>query len=295
MTEAEVKASLSEIGFTDAEIAELAPKFSGDKAEKFGKGFLRQSDYSKKSDALAKAQKDLADASERLNGEMAEWAQLTASEKEKATKQRADLEKAQQDVLRLTQTVTKVAEQAGVDPKTLLEGTTLPPKKEEPPPVDTSRFVDVDSARALGELALTWPVDYAEINAEHQALTGKPLNGKEVIAEIRKRAGTRGNTKSLDPRQVWEELHDVPALREAAQKKSFDDAIAAAEARGREAALTETSLPGQPPPGKHAPVFGAVQQGGSKLQRPQPGTGLQSAVAALRTGKYREGAGKKVS
>ncbi len=284
----DTKKWLSELGFSETEVTELLPKFTGDREKKLEEGQLRQSDYSKLASQARKTQEELNAANERLNGEMAEWATLTATEKEGAKKLRADLDKSQQDVLRLTQKITSVAEQAGIDPKTLLEGAAVvPPKVEAPPPIDTSRFVDMDAARALGELALTWPVDYAEINAEHQTLTGKALNGKEVIAEIRKRAGTRGNTKSLDPRQVWEEMHDVPSLREAQNKKSFDEAIAAAETRGREAAITETSLPGQPPPGKHAPVFGVNRE--SKMQRPQPGTGLQSAVAALRSGKYKAG------
>jgi len=286
---------VDELGFSDAEATELAPKFTEDRAKKLEGGFLRQADYSKRmnefQNEVKKTQKDLADANERLNNEMAAWAEMTSAEKAKATQQRVDLEKAQQDVLRLTQKITTVAEQAGIDPKTLLEGTTVtPPKTEDTkPPVDLSGYAKAGDVGAVANMALRLPAQLAKIAREHQALTGKVLDEDVIIDEIQRRANTRGNTKSLDPKAVWEELNDVPALRETVAKKQYDEAIAAAEARGREAALTESSIPGQPPAGKHSPVFSANRGAESKFQRPQPGTRLQGAIAALRTGKYKDG------
>ncbi len=66
-----------ELGFTADEAKELGPKFA-DRAEKIEKGYLRQSDYSKSMNDLKKTQDTLTAAEAKLNGEMAEWAQLTA-------------------------------------------------------------------------------------------------------------------------------------------------------------------------------------------------------------------------
>ena len=276
---------VEELGFSEAEAAELAPKFNEERAKKLEGGYLRQSDYSKKMNEVGKAQKDYEAANERLNGEMAEWASLTASEKANATKLRSDLEKAQQDVLKYQQVVTRVATEAGLDPAKVMEGVTVvvPPKKEDPPQVDLSGYLKAEAADSLANLALSWPVEYAELSEEHKALTGQKLNGKLILDEIQKRARTKGNTKSLNPRQVWEELNDAPTLRAKAEETRINGLIAEAEKRGAEAARSEAAIPGQTPPGKHAPVFGKP----SVLNRPQPGARLTGALAALREGKYR--------
>jgi hypothetical protein len=113
---------------------------------------------------------------------------------------------------------------------------------------------------------------------------------------LQTRASTKGNQKSLDPRVIWEELHKVPEVRTEHAKKEHDAEIAAAEQRGREAALSESVLPGShTAPGTHAPIFGNKTRE-SALKRPQPGETVRNAAAAFRTGKYRqgkEGAGSK--
>lgn len=281
---------VEDLGFSEDEAKDLIPKFEA-KAEKVGSGFLRQSDYDRlMNESKAELQKGKADldaANEKLNAEMAEWASLTAAEKAQATQLRADLEKAQQDVLKHRQIVTRIATEAGLDPEKVLAGT-AEPKKEEPKPqqVDLSGLAKAEQLAGLANMALTLPAELMAIAAEHQELTGERLDTRDIIRELQARAQTKGNQKSLDPRQIWEELKAIPEKRTEVEKKRFDDAIKAAEARGREAALTEASIPGQQPPGRHAPVF--VKQE-SKLQRPQPGTSLQSAIAALRTGKYATG------
>lgn len=291
---------IDELGFTEAEAAELLPKFEGERAKKIEGGVLRQSDYSRHMNELKKAQQDLEASSARLSEEMADWGKLTAADKERVAKLQTEHEKAQQDVLRLTQTVTRIATEAGIDPKTLLEGTATPPKKDDPPPApDLTGYVKQDQITGLAQMALRLPAILAKISREHHALTGEHLDETAVITELEKRAGTRNNQKSLDPVAIWEELHEIPAKRDAKQKAEYDSAIAAAEQRGREAALSEHALPGtQPPPGRRAPVFGTeAAPRKSALDRPQPGTGLQSAVAAFRTGKYRteHGVGKKTA
>jgi len=285
---------VEELGFTEDEAKELVAKFDP-RMEKVSAGYMRQSDYDRSQNEskteLKKSQDELQAANDRLNVEMAEWATLTAGEKAQATQLRTDLETAQQDVLKYRQVVTRIATEAGIDPEKVLAGVTVPLKKEEPkvPVVDLSGYVKTDQLSGLAEMALTLPAELQAIANEHFDLTGKRLDTRTIIAEIKARAGTRGNQKPLDPRAIWEEAHQIPEKRVAVEKKTFDDAISAAEARGREAALTEASIPGQQPLGKHAPVFSGPsgKPRESVLHRPQPGTGSQSAVAAFRTGKYK--------
>lgn len=288
---------VEELGFSEADATDLLPKFDGDRAAKVEKGYLRQSDYSKKMNDLQaevkQQQTDLQAANERLNQEMAEWASLTAAEKEQATKQRGELEKAQQDVLRLQQVVTRVATEAGMDPQKVLEGAAVTVKKDEPvkaPEVDLSGVVKVDAFSRFADAMLTFPAELNAIAREHFDLTGQHLDTREIVKELKARAGTKGNQKSLEPRDIWEELHQIPDKRTEVEKKKFDEAMAAAEARGREAALSEASVPGQQPKGRSAPVFfHGGKERESVLERPQPGQGLQSAISALRSGKYRSG------
>ena len=278
-----------DMGFSDDEIKELSPKFEG-RADKLEKGYLRQSDYSKKMNEVQKAQTDLAAANERLNAEAAEWATLTAAEKQQATALRSDLEKSQADVLRLTQTVNRVATEAGMDPAKLLEGVKVT-VKEEPKvtPIDTSKFVSTDQFGSVANALLMAGPELAAIQHEHHQLTGEWLDTRTIVKELQSRASTKGNQKSLDVRDIWNEQHSIPEKREAADKKKFDDAISAAEQRGRDAALSEATIPGQSPSGRgHGPLTRNLHLDTHKpvAPRPQPQP-LSSAVIALRTGKYR--------
>jgi hypothetical protein len=277
----------TELGFTPEEAAELAPKFSGERETKLKGAVLRQRDYSQKMDAEAARIKTIE---ERLEAEAAEWASLTATEKAAAGDIRKQLEDSQRELLRHQQAFTRVAQEAGVDPKTYLDsgGAGTPPvTPPATPAIDTSKFASADQQRALAQMALRIPAQIASLTVQHRALTGEDLDPTALVDELERRASTKGNTKPLDLKSIWEEQHDIPNRRAAVDKAKFDTAIADAEKRGREAALSEASLPpGAMPTGKHSPVFAARE---SKVSRPQPGVGLQSAIAAFRTGKYRQG------
>jgi hypothetical protein len=139
-------------------------------------------------------------------------------------------------------------------------------------------------------MALTLPATLAAIAVEHEQLTGQKLDTRTIIAEIRKRAGTRGNTLTLDPEAIWMETHQIAEKRTAAQTAQHDAEIAAAVERGRQEARTEALVPGSTSAHAHARIFnrpdGTTRT--SVLQRPAPGTIAQGAAAALATGKYRQ-------
>lgn len=282
-----------DMAFSEDEIKDLAPKLTP-KADVLEKGYLRQSDYSKHMDGLTKAQTDLAAANERLTAEMAEWATVQANGEQVTKKMRDDYDAAQLKVTQLTSRVQRIATDAGLDPQKALEGidqVVVPPKQVETPPVDLAGYVKRDELTGVVSMSLNLPAELQSIADEHHELTGKRLDTRTIVREIQTRAQTRGNTKSLDPRAIWEEQHKIPELRTTRDKKTHDDEISAAEARGREAAMSEMSVPGSTPPGRHAPVFTtpANKPRESVLKRPQPGTTVNAAVGALRSGKYRAG------
>jgi len=296
-TKIEIKKWLMEdMGFTEKEITEqkLIEAFTPDRIAKLEEGYMRQSDYDKSQNELKaeikKQSDDLAAAQQRLDAEVAEWATVQASGRQATDKMRTDLEAAQNDVLRFQQVLKKTADSAGLNYDDLVKGIEPKPpvKKDEPPPFDESKFVSRDSYQALVNMALHTPAILDRIQREHFELTGEYVNPEEIVAEVQTRAKTKGNQKSLELRDVWEEKYGIAEKRTAKAKKDHDEEIAAAEKRGREAAMSEAALPGggQMPVGSHAPIFRGERK--SVLERPQPQVASQAAVTALRTGKYRQ-------
>lgn len=287
----DTKAFLLEAGFTEAELAELAPKITEERAKKLEGMVLRQSDYSRSMNDLKKAQGDLSAANDRLTQEIAEWAQRQASDGEVSKKQQAALEKAQQQALKAEQALRRVAGEVGIDADKLLEGTTVVPPKPEPVAPDLSGYAKVEHLGPTLRSLLHLPAQLRKIENEHFKLFGEWPDSEAIIAEVEKRASTPNNQKSTDPRTVWEELHQVPTKRADVEKARIDGLIAEAEKRGREAAASEMAVPGNTPrPIGRGPASPVLHPGGqqrtSVLQRGQPGTTVGKAVAALRSGKY---------
>lgn len=277
----------TELGFTPEEAAELAPKFVGERETKLKGAVMRQRDYSRQMDAEAARIKTIE---EKLEAEAAEWASMTAAEKAGSSALRQQLEQTQSDLLKHQQAFTRVAQEAGVDPKTYLDGTTPTPVAPVTPaaaPIDTSQFATLQQQGYLAQMALRVPAQITALVLEHRRLTGQDLDPTALVTELERRMLDKRNTKSTDLRAIWEEQHDISNVRASQEKARVDALVADAEKRGHERALTEASLPpGAMPSGKHSPVFAARE---SKVSRPQPGVGLQSAIAAFRTGKYRQG------
>lgn len=293
---------VEDLGFSADEAKELAPKFTEQRVRAIETGYLRQSDYSRQMNDLKKAQDDLAAANERVNAEMAEFATIQANEGQITKKMREDLDRAQQSALRMQQKVRDLAIAAGQDPAKALEGleTTVP----TPPPSTTAQQPDLtgyvksdDLQSILGGIVdyqVRLPAVLLRLGREHRALTGQELDEQRLIQELSERSSHNAKharnpsaQKSLDVVKIWEDLYEVPRLRDEAQAKKQKELEDAAFARGREAALTEASVPGShTPEGRHAPVF--TRERKSALERPQPGSTTSAAVQAFRTGKYRQ-------
>lgn len=289
-----------ELKFTDAEITpELVALYTPERVELLEKGYKRQSDYSRAHDELRQKEETLAASERQLQEEMVAWGGMTAEQKAANEALGNDLKASQERVALLTQQVTDLAAKAGVDPKTL--NITTPPGG--PAVKLPDNIVTTDQLAAIGqqmnglaEMSLTLPATLNMIAMEHQTLTGKPLDQRGIIAEIKKRANENARIaktnpagmKSLDPEQIWMETHNIQTLRDEAATKAHDAEIAAAEERGRVAARTELSVPGATPHG-HARVFnrpdGTART--SVLQRPMPGQTASLAASAFASGKYR--------
>lgn len=282
---------IKELGATDEEATTLkAALGKPERLTLLEKNQLRQADYSKNMNTLQSEQKKLTDAQTRLDAEAAEWASLSASEKEAATKLRTDLEASQAKVLTLTQRVQRVASDAGLDPVKALEGIDQPPPKKEEPkvdPIDTSKFVGADQFGTMSEYLFNLSIELPLIAQEHFDLTGERLDTRALRAEITERAKQKG--ANLDPRSIWEEKYQIQTKRETKTQAAREAEIKQAEQRGFDRARSESALPVPPSQGVRSPVLrtptGEPRQ--SVLKREQPETGVMAAAQALATGKYR--------
>lgn len=279
--------------FSAAEAETMAASFTPERIATLESGYANATALKADRAEVTKLQTEFKTANDRLNAEMAEWATLTAAEKAQATELQASLEAARVRTTQLETRLTSLAKEHGVDPAKLLEGTVTIPEKKEivVPAIDTSKFMDRDSFNSVAAFQLQLPAKLQRIDREHFALTGEHLDTEAITGEIMKRAGKKD--ANIDPVAIWEEMHGIPAKREAKRLKDHDAEISAAEARGEERARTNAAMPGPNTPGRHAPVFarqaadGTMQPRTSVLQRPQPEVGVRSAAAAFASGKYR--------
>lgn len=276
-----------DLGFTEAEAKELAPKFES-RREKIEGGYLRQADYSRVMGDVKKLQDQIAAKDAQLNAEMAEWATMQGRDEVKATELRTELDTTKVEKFQLEQKLRTLAEEHGVDVTTILPKAPAagdPPPVPKAPEIDTSKFINREQFGSVTDYLLSVPAELAAIAQEHFDLTGERLDTRPLITELKARVAAK---KPADLRTIWEEKSDIPAKRQAKATADHDREITEAEARGREAARSESMLPGAHAPGVHAPVFQG--HGESKLQRPQPGASARGFAESLRSRKYAGGA-----
>lgn len=260
------------------------------------KSLQRQQDYSRNMDKLKADQAALTLADKRVTAELAEIAKITAEGGTLTKKQHDDLIAAQTKAFNLEARITAHALANGIDPKDLLgDGAPAVRPQEAPvaPPIDLSKYTPTDQFGQTTAYMFQLMTELPMIAAEHQALTGQPLDTRAFRAEIERRAQAKEN---VDPRIVWEALHEIPAKREAKRTAETTAAIAAAEQRGREAALSEHGLPighhsaTSTHHGRSSPVLHRTDDKGQPVQpiaaRQQPQTTTHTAAGALRSGRY---------
>lgn len=289
---------MEDMGFSADEAEKMAPAFAGERATKLEAGYVGPNEKASIAAArteIASKQTALQAAEEKLNRDILDWAALSDAEKAKATTLQESLNAREQEVLQMRQRLTAVAEQAGIDPATVLPKSEAP-KREEPKvnPIDTSKFVDRDQFSTLSAYNLEVATALPFIAQEHFDLTGKRLDTREILAEIRQRAGQKNAV--MDPVKIWEEKYGIPAIRDTRAAEARQAEITAAEARGEERARTAMSIPGsdgtshsrRPSPVLH-PVRGNDGQMHARqavLKRPSANDTVMRAAGAFRSGKY---------
>ena len=272
-----------DMGFTDAEATELAPKFTAERAEKLAKGYTNTAEYQS-----FRAQ--LEDTNTRLNAEIAEWAEVKGRDTEAANTRLAEIENLRADKTRLETRLTEIATRAGIKPEDALKGITPEPEKKsvETPAIDPTKFVDRAHLGEVVSYLYNLTPELLAIQADHQALYGTPMTGAEIKGLTKAVTERVAKKQPADVRAIWEETFQVPAKREAVRVDKYNADITAAEARGAERVRSEQAIPTAHPTGSHAPIFKRPEgDTGSKLQRPQPGRSTLTAAEALRSGKYR--------
>jgi hypothetical protein len=303
----ETKAWLADLGFTDAEITDLLPKFDARKA-KVEAGQLRQSDYDRRMNegkaALAQQQQAIADKDAQLNAEMAEWARLKQTDATAAAEQKTRVQQLETEKFQLEQSLKDLATQAGVDPATVLPTRTTPGPDPKPAPAapalpfDPTQVVTFDKLGPIVSLLLNQSPEIYAITAEHQRLTGKPLPPEDLAAMVQEMPVRAGKKQPADLRAIWEEKYSISDLRRTTAEAAHTAELQAEYQRGQLDARTTASLPTAHAPGTVAPIFHHPegQTAGSKAPGLSEARAAQSArvgrtqraITALATGKYRD-------
>ena len=297
----DVTAWLKDLGFSDEEQTALLPQFSTREGE-LEKGQLRQSDYSKvqndfKAEMTAAREKQ-ATADAKLNAELAEWSKVQAAGPAAEAAAATRIAGLEQQLLTGRQRIEQIAQTAGLDAAEYLKDLELsgrpapadPAKPADPnaaKPPDLTGYVKVDDVAKINDYLFQTTMALPGIAAEHQALTGEPLDTAALGVEIQRRAHAG---EVFTPRDVWEALYDIPAKRATAAEATAKARDEQNFQRGREAAISEAVLPVGAPAGKHAVIFQPDGEGKpreSALERPQPNVRTDSAVQALVAHKYR--------
>jgi hypothetical protein len=274
-----------DLGFTPDEAKALSPQFDKRK-DKLSEGYLRQADYSKSMNDLKTLQGQLAAKDHQLNNEMAEWAKLQGEDENKAAKLRTELDTTKVEKYQLEQKIKTLAEEHGIDIAQVLPKEPTVPEPPKAPAFDETRFVPREQFGSVIDYMLGVPAELQAIAQEHFDLTGERLDTRPLIADLKALVAKK---QPADLRQIWETKYQVGEKRTEKSKADHAAEIAAAEARGREAARSEAQLPGQHPTGVHAPIF--TQTGESKVSRPQPGNTTRGFADSLRSRKYAPGPG----
>lgn len=306
----DLKSWLKDMGVKEDKIDAILPDLSP-AADNIEKSTLRLADYSRNMDQLKKDRTALEAANDRLNNELAEFATMQAAGEPVTKAMRDDLAKAKAEVTRLQTVITTRSTELGLDPKDIIGEAPVVKPGDDKPAVDLTGYAKVDDLNQrlsnATDYFLTLPADLAAIQHEHQQLTGEFLDTRAIVAEVKRRATDKSNRNAdgtvkqpVDVRAIWEETHQIAEKRTAQAAARHDKEIKDAEERGFQRARSESTLPGESAPGRHAPVFRKAGETREHMvqhaQRPTNGVRndrISQATSAFATGKYRGGAAGK--
>jgi hypothetical protein len=289
----EVAEQLKEWGLTPEEMAQVEPVLGKpERQEKVKGSTLRQSEFTRKMQALDKQKSDLEAAvaeKERLVAEdfkaLGTWKQT--ADRDMAANAKA-LEDAKVKLFQRTEKMKSLAAQQGVDPKEwgLDDTVEAPPKAKEPDVID-KRYLTVDDAGKILQEVKSNPFIAAELEDivdEHRGLFGKGLNRRELVANALK------NKRTL--REEWETTNEVAKVRADNQEKEINARIESRVAEERTKILSENKLPvRRDGAGEGSPILSMrdslVLNGVDRSKPTQEAGAVEAAVAAFNVGKYK--------
>jgi hypothetical protein len=265
---------------------------------------LRAQQVKDRETALATAQAAHADAEQRLNLEMVDWAEKQNAGGAITEQMRRDMAAAQAEVTRLKSIVTSKATELGLDPKTIIGDPDPAPQPQPHPAPGPAGITDEVLNQRLGSYAqfqMMLAREMPRLQHEHQELTGEWLDPGTIISEFESRASDTLNRdratgqfkKPLDLRAIWEEKFAIPAKRAARDAATREAEREAAREEGRQEMRSQQALPGQAPQGRHSPVLRSAGDPANVSKAPRPSQAAVSdrvskAASALATHKYRQ-------
>jgi len=290
----EVAEQLKEWGLIPEEMAQVEPVLGKpERQEKVKGSTLRQSEFSRKMQALDKQKADLESAIAEKERVVAEDAAALGTWKQSADKTILDnqkaLEEAKLKAFKLEEKMKSLAQQQGIDPKEWgLDGEAPPaPKKEATPDASEfdKRYLGRSDAERIVQEVKSSPFIAAELEDivdEHRALFGKGLNRRELVTNALK------NKRSL--REEWEAANEVGKKRDELSEKKIEERINAKVAEERTKILSEHKLPVTRGADSGSPILSmreSLTLAGKDRSKTEGVSAVDAAVASYNTGKYR--------
>ena len=236
-----------------------------DSATRFVGGFMRNKDYTQKSQGLATDRQTWETDKRNLDGQLDQYRQmLEAAEAEKA-KVMKDLAAHKVTVAQSNARLKHIKDVYQLSDDEIPNIPDQIETYQTRRPVDTSTDLDArfsafekkfkdDMGKYLAEKLVPelggmakLPIVYMDIVNEHQQLTGKPLTAKEVDellneADKRSRAG-----RPISLKAMWEEKYDAPAMRQKFHDTGFEKELRAKWDAEQAAKISEAALAGVRP------------------------------------------------
>lgn len=290
----EVEEWVKELGLTAEQRSALEPVFGQPELQEKVKGsVLRQSEFTRRMQALDKQKADLEAAIAQREAKVIKDAQDLGTWKEQADStivaNRKALEDAQLKHFQLQQRMTALATQYGVDPKEWgVDEQAKPPATQSPATGDAEpdkRYFTREEAQKFATEIKVTPYVAAEIEDivdEHRALFGKGLSRRELVANAQK------NNRSL--REEWETSHEVAKRRQEIEEKKIEERINTRVAEERTKILSEHKLPVTRGAESGSPLLAMrddLKLAGTDRSTKQGASAVDAAVSAFNAGKYR--------
>lgn len=229
-----------------------------DSATRFLGGFMRNKDYTSKTQALASDRQTMADEKKMLDGQVQQYRQLLeAAEADKANvmkqlqQHKIDVATANARLKHIKQTYQLSDDDIPSIPDQI---ETYQTKKVVDNSVDIDeklnafekKITDYLTQRLVPELGGMAQLDivWNDIRDEHRELTGKRMTAKEA-QELLNEADRRGRAgRPISLKGLWEEKYDAPALRQKHHDEDFEKKLREKWDTEQKAKISEAAMQG---------------------------------------------------